>query len=70
MTFLLLLACSPVELPDPANCAPRSAWYPDVDGDGLGEATAVFIGCEAPEGWVTTSLDTAIEAGDTGIPTP
>ena len=49
--LLTMTACG-FELPDPRNCDDRSAWYPDEDGDGVGEPTEVYIGCEAPEGWV------------------
>ncbi len=41
------------EEPPPSNCDPRVAYYPDADGDGLGERTAVYVGCIAPDGWVT-----------------
>lgn len=50
-----------IELPDPRNCDERTAWYPDEDGDGVGEPTEVYIGCEAPEGWVDN-----VDTGDTG----
>ncbi len=64
--FLLLVACGLTQSDnDPPNCSPRSAFYPDEDGDGLGESSAVFIGCEAPEGWVATQND---ETGGTGNP--
>ncbi len=74
---LLLFACGLPDLADPANCSPRTAFYPDSDGDGEGEPGAIFIGCEAPAGWVET-LDTdppidtvdSGDSGDSGTPTP
>lgn len=65
LTILALLsfaACN-IELPDARNCDDRTAWYPDEDGDGVGEPTEVYIGCEAPEeGWVD-NVDTGSYAG-------
>ncbi len=49
---LALPACQLPELPDPRNCQERQAYYPDEDGDGIGEPTQVFIGCAPPDGWV------------------
>ncbi len=79
MTFLsiLTLLATPgcIELPEVVerNCETRSAFYPDEDGDGVGEPTAVFIGCEAPQGWVATAASTTppdtgatLPTGDTG----
>ena len=74
MTFLsiLTLLATPgcIELPEVVepNCEVRSAFYPDADGDGVGEPTAVFIGCEAPDGWVTKAASTT--PPDTGTPLP
>ena len=45
------------------NCAERTAWWPDEDGDGVGEPTSVYVGCEPPEGYVAV-VDTA--GGDSG----
>lgn len=54
------------DYPEP-NCDPRTAYYPDEDGDGLGEPSAVFIGCEAPEGWVSKLGDEQADPeGDSG----
>ena len=53
------------------NCSPRKAFYPDDDGDGLGDAGTVYIGCEAPPGWVEipppidTDTDTDTDPADT-----
>ena len=60
---LVVLAGCNFELPDARNCPERQAFYPDADGDGLGERTAVYVGCEAPSGWVTE-----LEPLDTGVP--
>ena len=51
--LLILGACGRAPAPDDKNCAERTAWYPDDDGDGIGEPTTVYIGCTAPAGWVT-----------------
>ena len=60
------------EQPD-RNCDVRTAYYPDDDGDGIGEPTAVYIGCEPPAGWVTevgdsdTDTDTDTDDTDTDL---
>jgi len=60
----LLVGCieRPFQLPEPRDCETRQAYYPDEDGDGLGEPTTVVFACEAPEGFVTELGAT----GDTG----
>jgi len=40
-----------------ADCAERLAFYPDQDGDGAGDGARVYVGCEAPEGWVAQAGD-------------
>lgn len=71
--FVLLSACAILDLlrddTPPPNCDPRTAYYPDVDHDGIGEATDLYVGCEAPEGWVTTNGDTAETAEETDTDT-
>ena len=61
MLFLVALACDLVPdiyTPDGERaCDPRTAFYQDVDGDGVGNAKAVYIGCAAPEGYVATGTD-------------
>ena len=52
MFALLLLFASACPDPVARNCTTRIPFYPDEDGDGFGEPTSVFFGCEAPEGWV------------------
>lgn len=54
---------NPFEAP-PRDCQERLAFFPDADGDGLGEPTGMVIACEAPEGYVTQLGPTA----DTGMP--
>jgi hypothetical protein len=49
---LLLAACLDIELPPEANCAERAAHWPDADGDGVGDAGEVYIGCDPPDDWV------------------
>jgi hypothetical protein len=65
MWVLTLVACLDATLPA-RNCETRVAWYPDADGDGLGEPTDVYLGCQGPDGW-TTALAPA-HTGDTGAP--
>jgi hypothetical protein len=71
MRMLLLFAtfaCT-IELPDDKNCETRTAYYPDADGDGLGEPSTVYVGCEPPDDtWVTTPAPTPDEpdTGDSG----
>ena len=48
--WIALTAC--IEPPPEPSCDDRHAWYPDEDGDGLGERTAIYVGCHPPEGWV------------------
>jgi hypothetical protein len=59
-TLLLLSLCGGcnIDLGPARNCDERTAWYPDDDGDGVGEPTAMYLGCEAPDGWVD-NVDTA-----------
>ena len=63
--FAFFAACTsffppPVE----AACQDPRAFYPDEDGDGVGEPTEVFVGCDAPDGWVEAVGPAA--TGDTG----
>jgi hypothetical protein len=55
--MLLLSGCSlPDVLSSPtADCDERTAWWPDDDGDGVGEDDEVLFLCDDPgEGWTTT----------------
>lgn len=65
--LLLALGCTLLEAPPEPDCKIRSAAWPDADGDGVGDATEVYVGCEVPEGWVQVPprLDTG-HSGDTG----
>lgn len=47
--------CSLIPEPPPEQeCAVRGVFYPDENGDGVGEPTGIYVGCSAPEGWVET----------------
>ena len=62
--LLLLIACElPVSV-EP-NCDTRQAFYPDVNADGIGDTGRVYIGCDAPEGWVAVP-PTRRRTDDTG----
>ena len=63
--LLALAACITDPLP-PRNCASRIAFYPDADGDGLGERTDVFVGCEPPPGWVPVLEPPPRDSGGSG----
>ena len=72
---MLTLAVSGCDLgiladePEP-ECEVRTAFYPDEDGDGVGDAGEIYIGCEAPEGWVDVPPPSGetddTDTGDTG----
>jgi hypothetical protein len=62
----MLLIFGACDLPDPPpedDCKRRTAWYPDEDGDGLGEAGDVYVGCKPPKGWVQNLGHTADTGG-------
>ena len=64
----LLPALTACNLPTPVdrNCAVRQAYYPDENGDGVGEPTEVYIGCSPPDGWVdNVSHDPGDDTDDT-----
>jgi hypothetical protein len=42
---------------DDRDCATRSAYYRDADGDGAGDDLDVVLGCSAPDGYVETAGD-------------
>lgn len=52
------------EYPEP-NCPDRLAYYPDEDGNGLGEPSAMYVGCAPPEGWVAKLDPVFFGGGDT-----
>ena len=66
--FALLTGCDALSLDDsaPRNCQVRQAYWPDANGDGIGEPTDVLVACEAPDGWVLAP-DTG-EPVETGTP--
>lgn len=80
MLLLLSLGCSYLDsvgdrLYDtgtPVACDPRVVLYQDADGDGFGDASHVYIGCETPTGFVENATDcndadaTLTESCDTG----
>ena len=71
--LVFFTACAWLPAPVEPTCKDPLAFYPDADGNGLGEPTQVFVGCEPPEGWVTV-LDSAFVAdsgptADPGSPT-
>ena len=75
--ILLLLGChvlDPEFVPAARNCEARTAFYADADGDGVGDPLVVYIGCDAPAGYVAEGtdcddVDAAVQAGcnDTSI---
>jgi hypothetical protein len=69
----LLPALTACNLPTPVdrNCAVRQAYYPDENGDGVGEPTEVYIGCSPPDGWVdNVSHDPGDDTDDTDSDSP
>ena len=40
--------------PQAVDCEHPLAYYPDDDGDGIGEPDEMYIGCAPPKGWVST----------------
>ena len=55
--LMLLLACD-IDTPFDVAVAPcdaRRVWYPDADGDGLGEDGEIYVSCKDPgQGWTET----------------
>lgn len=49
--------------PDVPNCDPRTPFWLDADGDGVGDEGTIYIGCEAPDGYVQVP-----PASDTDVP--
>jgi hypothetical protein len=61
---------------DTRDCATRSAFYRDGDGDGVGDELDVVLGCAAPDGYVDIAGDCddqdasrSAGCGDTGADT-
>lgn len=68
MTWMvLLMGCELLDTPPTPNCPDRTLYWPDEDGNGLGEPDRTYVGCSPPEGWVDV-LDPALTdtAADTG----
>lgn len=61
----LLVAACVAEPPVDPSCTDPITWWPDADGDGVGEPTSTYVGCVPPAGWVEV-LDTGL----LGLPTP
>jgi hypothetical protein len=64
MLLALLLGCSVyeklfdlLEEPPEPPCDPRTAWWEDADGDGVGNPAEVWVSCDAPAGWVAEGGD-------------
>lgn len=59
MLLCALAACNSEALEEflgpERNCETRQAFYPDADGDGIGEVGAIFFGCSAPAGYTATA---------------
>ena len=49
--------------PPVPNCEERTPFYPDPDGDGVGNPGAVYLGCELPPGW--SDVEPPVEDTDT-----
>ncbi|MCB9683328.1 MAG: hypothetical protein H6733_17820 [Alphaproteobacteria bacterium] len=67
LPVVLATGCSFLDPGEPPNCDPRTAFYPDVDGDGVGDGTDIYLGCEAPAGWVDVppaEVDTEVQDTD------
>lgn len=53
--------CAALELPPEPNCEARVFGWPDANGDGIGDAGGVYIGCDLPDGYVTVPpMDTDV----------
>ncbi len=50
--------------PPEAACEDRSPFWRDADGDGVGDYGTIYIGCEAPEGYVDVPPDPPPEDSD------
>lgn len=79
MIIALLLACPAPSAPPDGSCDEPSQYWPDADGDGVGEPTSTYMGCSPPDGWVTevalaSVVDTYLwdtgpygDSGDSGL---
>ena len=68
--FLLLLGCNLLRTLQGADyyqdpCEQRAAFWADTDLDGVGDTGSVYIGCEAPNGYVTVPPGVLSETDDT-----
>jgi hypothetical protein len=68
--FLLLLGCNLLRTLQGTDyyeppCEQRSAFWADSDADGVGDSGSVYIGCEAPDGYVTVPPEVPSETDET-----
>lgn len=49
------------------NCDPRTPFWLDADGDGVGDEGTIYLGCEAPDGYVQVPPATDTDAPDTDV---
>ena len=62
---IFLMGCTDrFDPPQEVDCEQPVAYYPDENGDGLGESSDIYVGCFPPKGWVPN----VEEAEDTGDP--
>ena len=59
----LLAACAGFEPLPTADCRARVVYWPDADGDGIGEPGDVYVGCDPPSGWVDVPPATTTTTG-------
>jgi hypothetical protein len=68
--FLLLAGCNLLRSLKGADaydapCEQRSAFWADTDDDGVGDTGSVYIGCEAPDGYVSAPPEVPSETDET-----
>ena len=76
-TMILLCGCGPASVDEISGaCDDPLVFYPDDNGDGVGETHSAYFGCNAPPGWVTNLTPNPTVpttgtggTGDTGTPT-
>jgi hypothetical protein len=53
--------------PDVPNCDPRTPFWLDADGDGVGDEGTIYLGCEAPDGYVQVPPASDTDSPDTDV---